>query len=287
LWERRQEMFSKRPSRFKSSPKPPVGRDKVAIIKRNRTILKSVFVIGIVIDLALGAVLVYLVFLYLPYFNLQRVDVTGIDRLSRDEVMEVAEIEETGINLLTVNLGAITARLKRHPWIRSASVYRRFPGQLIVEIEERTPRAILAAEKLYYVDEQAEFFSRLLPGDSVRYPLFTGIRPSDLKTRRTEIREMIRLGLGLMDLVERSGSGLDISRISEIRIDIEDGLSLQTRTGRLLVLGKTDFDNKLKRYARLKKFLTRRGQWHNARIINLDFEDRALVRSPHRPRRQG
>lgn len=279
-------MFNKRPSRFKSGPKPPVGRDKVEIIKRNRMILKSVLATGIAIDLVLGLVLVYLVFLYLPYFNLQRVDVTGIDRLSRDEVVEAAEIE-AGINLLTVNLGAITARLKRHPWIRSASVYRRFPGQLIVEIEERTPRAILAAEKLYYVDEQAEFFSRLLPGDSVGYPLFTGIRPSDLKTRRTEIREMVRLGLGLMDLVERSESGLDVSGISEIRIDIEDGLSLQTRAGRLLVLGKTDFEIKLKRYARLKKFLTRRGQWHNARIINLDFEDRALVRSPHRPRRQG
>jgi hypothetical protein len=47
----------------------------------------------------------------------------------------------------------------------------------------------------------------------------------------------------------------------------------------VLVLGKSDFELKIQRYERLKRFLTRRGEWNNARIINLDFEDRALVRS--------
>jgi cell division protein FtsQ len=249
-------------------------------------ILKSVLVTAIAIDAALGGFLIYLVFMHLPYFNLQQVDVTGNQRLSRDEVVEAAEIE-AGINLLTVNLGAITARLRRHPWIRSASVYRQFPGQLVVEIEERSPRAILAAGKLYYVDEQAEFFSRLLPGDSVRFPLFTGVSPSQLKDHGLEIREMIRLGLSLADLVERTGSDPDISRVSEIRMDLDDGLSLHTKSGRILVLGKGDFELKLRRYARLKKFLIRRGQWHTARIINLDFEDRALVRSSDKPHHQG
>lgn len=276
----------RRPSRVKAPSKPPVTTDKVEIRKRNRVILKYVLVTGIVIDVALGALLVFLVFLHMPYFNLQHVEVTGNQRLSRDEVVEAAEIE-AGTNLLTVNLGAIPKRLKRHPWIRSASVYRRFPGQLILEIEERTPRAILSAEKLYYVDEQAEYFSRLLPGDSVRYPLFALVRPAELESRGPEIREMIRRGLGLVDLMERTGSELDISRISEIRIDLDEGLSLHTRAGRILVMGESDFEHKLKRYARLKKFLTRRGQWHNARIINLDFEDRALVRSLDKPRRQG
>ena len=277
-------MIRGRSSRAKAAPIPPATPNKVEIRKRNRVILKYLLITGIVVDVALGALLAFLVFL--PYFNLQHVDVTGTQRLSRDEVIEAAEIE-AGINLLTVNLRAIPKRLKRHPWIRSASVYRRFPGQLILEIEERTPRAILAAEKLYYVDEQAEFFSRLLPGDSVRLPLFALVHPSDLHKRGPEIREMIRKGLGLVDLIDRTGSALDVSRISEIRIDPDEGLTVHTGTGRILVLGEGGFEHKLKRYARLKKFLTRRGQWHNARIINLDFEDRALVRSLGRSRGQG
>lgn len=265
----------------------PQDRDHVVEKrKRNHVILKSIFALGISIDAALALMLVYLFFLHMPYFNLQEVEVTGNRRLSRAEIIEASEIE-AGANLLTINLAAVAERLKRHPWVRSAVVYRKFPGQLIVEIEERTPRAILSAEKLYYVDEQAEFFSRLLPGDSVDYPLFTGVTAADLDGRGPEIREMIRLGLGLFDTMERSKSGLDLSEISEVRMKLEEGLVLQTREGRILMLGKSDFEEKLQRYDRLKRFLTRRGQWNGARIINLDFEDRALVRSSDKSSHQG
>jgi cell division protein FtsQ len=252
--------------------------DPVATRTRNRKFLKSLLMGCLTLDAILVLLLLYMLFLHMPYFNLQQVDVTGNRRLSRPEVIEASEIED-GINLLTVDLSAIAARLKRHPWIRFATVYRRFPGKLIVEIEERTPRGILAAGKLYYVDEQAEFFTRLLPGDSVNFPLFTGVTAEDLKASAPEIQEMVRMGFGVLDLMERTGSEIDPSGIGEIQLNLKGGLSLQTRAGRVLVLGKSDFELKIQRYERLKRFLTRRGEWNNARIINLDFEDRALVRS--------
>ena len=152
--------------------------------KRNRMILKSMLIGVVGVDAVLVLLLLYLVFLHMPYFNLQQVDVTGNHHLSREEVIEASELER-GINLLTVNLGGIAEQLKRHPWIRSASVYRRFPGRIIVEIRERTPRAILAAGKLYYVDEQAEFYTRLFPGDPVHYPLFTGVKPERIGVTRS------------------------------------------------------------------------------------------------------
>jgi len=253
--------------------------------KRNRVILKWVLAGGIAVNGALGLLLLYIVFLHLPYFNLQQVGVNGNRRLSREEVIEASQLEG-GINLLTVSLGDVAGRLKRHPWIRSATVYRRFPGRINVEIEERTPRAILAAGKLFYVDEQAQFFTRLLPGDQVNYPLFTGPNAEDVESNPSEVSEMIRLGLALMDTLDRSGFGLDRSEIAEIHIDLNEGLSILTSAGRTLVLGKENFDRKLNRYERLKRFLTRRGEWNNARFIDLDYEDRALVR-PGRVRVQG
>jgi cell division protein FtsQ len=279
-------MFERRRPRIANKKHSRATPDIVEKRKRNRVILKVLLWVGITVNALFALLLVYVLFLHMPYFNLQHVDVTANQRLSRDEIVEAAEIE-AGTNLLTMNLAAVATRLKRHPWIRSAAVFRRFPGHLIIEIEERTPRAILAAEKLYYVDEQAEFFSRLLPGDSVDYPLFTGVTASQLKANGPEIREMIRLGLGLLDLMERTRPGIDASGISEIRIDLDEGLSILTGSGQFIVLGKNNFEQKLERYARLKKFLTRRKQWHNARIINLDFDDRALVRSSDKPRHQG
>jgi len=271
-------MFKKKPRLILPREEPPVSPNRSEIRKRNRLILKHALLVTLTVDSALALLLAYLFFLHLPYFSLHQVDVIGIRHLSRSEIVEASEVER-GANLLAIDLRAVAARLKRHAWISSASVYRRFPGQLIIEIEERTPRAILAADKLYYIDQQAEFFTRLLPGDPVDLPLFTGVKPDELQSNGSEIREMIRNGLNLLELMERAGSGLNPNGIAEIRLDLDEGLSLYTRSGRLLVLGRKDFESKLHRYGRLKKLLAQRGEWQNARIINLDFEDRAIVRS--------
>lgn len=265
---------------------PLTASDTVYKRQRNRRILKGLLIVTLTADCMLFVALVALVLVYLPYFNLREVEVVGNRRLSRTEVVEASGME-SGANLLTVNIGAIAERLRRHPWIRSAAVYRRFPGRIVLEIEERTPRAILAANKLYYVDEQAEFFTRLLPGDSVRLPLFTGVKEEDLRASGSEIKDMLRNGLRLIDYMDKGTCGLDIAEISYIRIKVEEGLRLYTTSGQVVILGKSDLEQKMERFGRLKKFLTQRGEWHNAREINLDFEDRALVRSSDKARLQG
>ncbi len=270
-------MSEMRPLIIESKPLRSKADDRSTRRLRNRKILKCLLIGFVSVDALMALALVYVLFLHMPYFNLQQVEVTGNRRLSKAEVMEASDLSGN-INLLTVDLSTIAARLKRHPWIRSASVYRRFPGLLIIEIEERAPRAILAAGKLYYVDEQAEVFTRLLPGDPLGFPLFAGIAPEDLQTRGSEIQEMIRTGFSLLDLVERYDPEVGPIGISEMRIDLDEGLSLQTGSGKTLILGRGDFEEKIQRYGRLKRFLTQKGEWNNARIINLDFEDRALVR---------
>ncbi len=256
----------------------PVERDPAEIRQRNRHILKRLLLICLTIDAVLGALILYVVFLHTAYFNLHHVEVTGNRRLSRAEIIEAAEVH-SGVNLLTVDLNAVTDKLRRHPWVRAAVVYRRLPGQMIIEVDERTPRAILAAGKLYYLDEQGEVFTRLFPGDGVDYTVFTGIYPEDLKQNGAEVQELVRMGFTLLDLLERTDTELDPSGIAEVRLNMDEGLAVQTRFGRVVVFGKDQFDLKLHRYGRLKRFLTQRGEWNNARIINLDFEDRALVRS--------
>jgi cell division protein FtsQ len=243
-----------------------------------RGVIKKLLWVCLGVNCVLGLLIAYMLFLHSHYFNLEQVDVTGIRRLSRAEVIEASEID-SGMSLLTADLNSIAERLRRHPWVRSASVLRRFPGQIIIEIDERIPRGILAAGKLYYVDDQGEPFTRLLPGDSIDFPLFTGIHHNEFKANLPEIRELVRSGFNLLDLIDRTESDLDGTGIAEIKLDQDEGLTVQTRSGRWIVLGKGDYEAKLMRYGRLKRILTQKGEWTNARIINLDFEDRALVRS--------
>ena len=276
-------MFRKKPSRTRKSR--PAGVESVQARETNRVMLKSLLMGGLAVNAVLALILVYTVFVHMPYFNLQQIDVTGNYYLAPTDVVKTSGLQ-AGTNLLLVDLGATAARLRSRPRVRGASVYRRFPGRIIIEIEERNPRAVLAAGKLYYVDRQAEIFPRLTPGDSVRYPLFTGIKPHELKSREAEVRQMLALGLGLLEVMERNVSGLAESRVSEIRLDLDNGLTLLTRSGREVIMGKSSLELKMERLARLKKFLSKRGRWHNARTIDLNFEDRALVR-PGRTRIQG
>jgi cell division protein FtsQ len=243
-----------------------------------REAIKKLLWVCLGVNCVLGLLIAYMLFLHTHYFNLEQVDVTGIRRLSRAEVIEASEIDSS-MSLLTADLNSIAERLRRHPWVRSASVLRRFPGQLIIEIDERIPRGILSAGKLYYVDDQGEPFTRLLPGDSIDFPLFTGIDHNEFRANLPEIQELVRTGFTLLDLIDRSDSDLDGTGIAEIKLDLDEGLTVQTRAGRWIVLGKADYEAKLMRYGRLKRVLTQKGEWNNARIINLDFEDRAVVRS--------
>ena len=252
----------------------------------SQVVLKVLFLSGICLDILLACVLGYLVVARTSYFNLSKVDVFGNHRLSKEEVVEVSNVK-IGKNLLNIDLEAITLKLRRHPWIREGSVYRRFPGQLVIEIDERIPRGVLASDKLYYVDENGKIFTRVLPGDPVDLPLFTGLQPEELRSKPEEAQESLLSGLKLTELLDRSDSELNIKNVREINLSQEDGLTLKMNSGRIIIFGHSNFETKITRYERLKKFLTDSGQWHNARIINLDFEDRAIVRSCKDPVPQG
>lgn len=274
---------------FSTSPETsaiPAPKTSKVTAPWNRIILKAIFWLGICLDIFMLCSLSYLVVMRSSYFNLNNVDVYGNHRLSTEDVIEASNIK-TGINLLNIDLEAITQKLRRNPWIREGSVYRRFPGQLVIEIEERIPRGILACDKLYYIDEKGEIFTRARPGDPMDLPLFTGLRPEDLRLEPGEVQESLLSGLKITDLLERSDSELDIKNVREININLEDGLTLIMASGRIIVLGRSDFETKINRYERLRKFLIEKGQWRKARIINLDFEDRAIVRSSDSPLPQG
>jgi cell division protein FtsQ len=252
----------------------------------NRSVLKILFATGICLNIILACALGYLIVIRSSYFNLNKVDVHGNHRLSREEVIEAANLE-TGINLLSLDLESITERLRRHPWIRSGSIYRRLPGQLVLEVEERTPRGILASDRLYYLDEKGNVFTRVLPGDPTDLPLFTGVQSDDLRLHPGEIQKSLKSGLILTELLDRIDSGLNSADVREINISSDEGLTLRMKSGQIIILGHNDFESRLSRFDRLKKFLTDRGQWHKAHIINLDFEDRAIVRSSEDPLLQG
>lgn len=146
-------------------------------------------VLGIVVLLALGGVLVQgLVALgESPALKLEEYEVTGNQRVSEEEIIEVAAVEP-GRHLLTVSTSQVVERLLGIPWIRKARVERILPSKLRILVVERTARVVVPGPGgSYLVDSQGLVLqqgqedlvtlvdlpvAQLTPGERIDHPVF-------------------------------------------------------------------------------------------------------------------
>lgn len=91
----------------------------------------------VVLAVALVAALVgYIVLSSTPAFTITSIDAVDTEHLSRENIAKLANVEE-GTTLLTLDEEAITANLKRNPWVGSVTFVREFPDRLKIEVTER------------------------------------------------------------------------------------------------------------------------------------------------------
>ncbi len=134
----------------------------------------------------------YLAVTYLfssPHFAIKKVEFSPTVHVERSELVRLAGLKP-GINIFRLSPGHIARRLKRHPWIRSASVSRILPDKLRIRVTEREARgAVLFTQKsgrcapgqpcretpFYLVDEQGEVFKRAEPAELEGKIIITGL----------------------------------------------------------------------------------------------------------------
>lgn len=73
---------------------------------------------------------------------------TESDVLDRDWILKRLDLNRDGLNLLSLDLGAMKERLEDHPQILSAELARQLPDTLFISIEERDPIAKVLASDL-------------------------------------------------------------------------------------------------------------------------------------------
>ncbi|HAG07227.1 MAG TPA: hypothetical protein DCL13_03545 [Peptococcaceae bacterium] len=118
------------------------------------------------------------VFLRSAFFNIDTVEVVGTTRLSEQEVKKVAQIEY-GTSIFKINTGEVEARLRRLTLVKDASVVRKLPRTVLINIEERRPRVLLFQDNAFWeVDEEGVLLERVSIEKS-DLPLATGVRPGD------------------------------------------------------------------------------------------------------------
>lgn len=84
----------------------------------------------------------YAVLFFTPVFTIQKVEVTGADHLTSEEMAALAAVPQ-GATLLNVDAAGIQNSVVRDAWVQSVRVERHFPDTLELVVTERKIAAVV------------------------------------------------------------------------------------------------------------------------------------------------
>lgn len=208
-------------------------------------------------------------------FPVQKLEIRGTQRLTHDEIITLTGVTP-GQNLLALRLKTIGQHVIANPWVASVRVQRFFPGTIAISIKERQPVAVINMGLLYYIDSTGEPFKPLSHGDSLDFPVVTGISEDDLNADPGATKDTLKTACELLAALKQHGLFI-LADVSEIHYDRGHGFTLYTTAGALPIkIGTDDFTNKLQRFARIYENLMT--QLPGLQYIDLDYSDRIVVK---------
>ena len=119
-----------------------------------------------------------------PRFQITDVTFRGNNALSENQLLEwLGQVQ--GENLFAYDLSRASERLAEHPWVLSASVQRKFPQKIQIELTERVPYARIKFEKIFLMDNFGVILSEEKP-EYRNLPLIVqpGVKPENFSGER-------------------------------------------------------------------------------------------------------
>lgn len=144
------------------------------------------------------------------------VDLPESSPLDAQAILKLAQVPVGRVNLYELDLDAVEKRLLGNSWVRKVRLQRRFPQTLAVQVEFRTPKALLAqpSGKIAYVDSTGQVFGKLQSQWFADLPLLTAAKGSSVPV--PVFLELLRLW--------NADSSLVSAQVSELRWDTERGV---------------------------------------------------------------
>jgi cell division protein FtsQ len=257
--------------RFRRSQTPAARRRHV----RGRPAWRIVRVTAILVAIAGAASWAAAAAVDLPWLRVQKIRVVGNQRVHAGEVASLLE-GMTGQSLLAVDLERWRSRLFASAWIADATLRRRLPGTIVVELRERVPMGIArAGTDLHLVDAAGTVIDEYGP----RYadcdlPIIDGLIvtpasvPPAVDRPRGQLVSRLMAELRTRPDLARRVSQIDAANLHDVHV-ILDGDPAIVR------LGETQFVERLDSYVSLQATL--REQVPDIDYVDVRFGERVYV----------
>jgi len=186
-----------------------------------------------------------------PRFAVKNILIEGSAHRPQPEIARAAGVE-LGKNIFTIDLEAARRGVLADPWIERATLDRRLPGTVSIQVVEREPVALVAlGGSLYLSCRGGEIFKRVEAGDPIDFPVITGLGgEGELLRDREGLASSVRRAQELLADYVRLGPRSHV--LQEIHASSEGTLDLIVgRDGIRLVMGKPPYRLKIERAARV------------------------------------
>ena len=118
----------------------------------------------------------YRALLRLPYFRVVEIQVEGNLQVATQDISHSLGLTpETSI--LEVDLKALARRVLENPWIKEASVQRRLPLSLTIQVVERMPEAVFIADRRYLLSVDGVILAALSQDELPTLPTLRAATP--------------------------------------------------------------------------------------------------------------
>ncbi len=202
-------------------------------------------------------------------FTLNSIVVQGNRLVSEQEILNIMK-SDTATNLFKNNLRLLAAKISRHPYIKSASVSRRLPDNLVIRVEENEPLALLNSEHITLLDEAGAPLPYTQTVQVIDYPVVFNAEIGSEAT--TKIIEYL--------LACRQEHFSLYSEINEISYSEDAGLYFYLIDHAIpIVMGKDNFDNKSTNLVQVLKILESNNELNQVKALDLRFKNQVIVKT--------
>jgi cell division protein FtsQ len=177
-----------------------------------------------------------------PYFWIKETVIRGCKEVTEKDVLTLASLKSPQ-SILSVNVNAMTGRIKENPWIKDVVISRELPDRLVIEIREKKAVAVIKKQEGFFLmDNEGNAIKKVETADEADLPVLTGYQ-SD----KQESIQLLKKTMGLLQYAAASKTFPQTGNISEIHSNETLGISIFTDKDICLHLGFDGFESKLAR----------------------------------------
>jgi len=230
--------------------------------------LPAVQLVAIALVAGIGLFLAVSGILTSDSLRVERVEVRGNHFLSEGEVRELLG-PAVGVNILRVDIAAITARLKASPWVADATVARALPNGLQITVHERIPLALAEVDRLYLMDAEGDLIDIYGPRTGAfDLPIVRGLGSVTDESRRDRAQRAGALLADLGDLAFEV-SEVFVEPTGDLRVVLKGG-------GEAVLLGPPPCRNRLLTFLGIRRDLAEKAP--GADYFDLRFRGRIYAK---------